>query len=172
LDVISEYGRHTDNALFSSINGYLKHAEHGFVLRLIEAMPVESTGRNTKYIDLQPVQARLRQKFNLKPQAVELGGGPARYRTTQVGTANIGFIIAMSQHFCATCNRVCLSVDGTLYLCLGQEARFEFRPLLCGGANDTDLDNAIRQAIEHKPQKHKFIEQPEIIVRFMSQTGG
>ncbi|MCS0583972.1 GTP 3',8-cyclase MoaA [Massilia pinisoli] len=146
--------------------------EHGFVLRLIEVMPMGATGRNSAYLDLQPVQARLRDRFDLVPQALELGGGPARYLATRDGKSSIGFITPLSQHFCATCNRVRLSVDGTLYLCLGQEEKFEFRPLLRGGASDAELEAAIRQAIELKPHKHDFMAQPEKIVRFMSQTGG
>lgn len=146
--------------------------EHGFILRLIEAMPMGSTGRDASYLELGPVRQRLQQRFGLHPQAVELGGGPARYLATADGKASIGFITPMSQHFCATCNRVRLSVDGTLYLCLGQEEKFEFRPLLRDGASDAELEAAIRQAIELKPQQHEFSERPEKIVRFMAQTGG
>lgn len=146
--------------------------EHGFVLRLIEVMPMGATGRNTAYLDLQPVRARLQARYDLVPQAVELGGGPARYLATRDGRTSIGFITPMSQHFCATCNRVRLAVDGTLYLCLGQEQKFEFRPLLRGGASDAELEAAIRTAIELKPQKHEFTERPEKIIRFMAQTGG
>ncbi|WP_198117018.1 GTP 3',8-cyclase MoaA [Massilia rhizosphaerae] len=145
---------------------------HGFVLRLIEVMPMGATGRNTAYLDLGDVQARLRDKFDLVPQALELGGGPARYLATRDGRGNIGFITPLSQHFCATCNRVRLAVDGTLYLCLGQEEKFEFRPLLRGGASDAELEAAIRHAIELKPHRHDFTAQPEKVVRFMSQTGG
>jgi cyclic pyranopterin phosphate synthase len=145
---------------------------HGFVLRLIEVMPMGETGRNTAYMDLQPVRERLQQRFDLVPQALELGGGPARYLATRDGRSSIGFITPLSQHFCATCNRVRLSVDGTLYLCLGQEEKFEFRPLLRGGASDADLEDAIRHAIELKPHQHDFGARPEKIVRFMSQTGG
>lgn len=146
--------------------------EHGFVLRLIEVMPMGATGRNAAYMDLGPVQARLQERFDLVPQALELGGGPARYLSTRDGRSSIGFITPMSQHFCATCNRVRLAVDGTLYLCLGQEEKFEFRPLLRGGASDSELEAAIRTAIELKPHRHDFTARPEKIVRFMSQTGG
>ena len=146
--------------------------EHGFVLRLIEVMPMGATGRNTSYLDLQPIRARLQERYDLVPQAIELGGGPARYLATRDGRTSVGFITPMSQHFCATCNRVRLAVDGTLYLCLGQEQKFEFRPLLRGGASDAELEAAIRAAIELKPQKHEFTERPEKIIRFMAQTGG
>lgn len=146
--------------------------EQQFILRLIEAMPMGSTGRNARYMPLGPVRERLAARFGLVPQAVELGGGPARYLATPDGRASIGFITPMSQHFCATCNRVRLSVDGTLYLCLGQEEKFAFGPMLRGGATDAELEAAIRTAIELKPQQHDFNTQPDKIVRFMAQTGG
>ncbi len=146
--------------------------EHGFILRLIEAMPMGETGRNAEYLDLQPVADRLKHEFDLVEQTLPLGAGPARYLKSSDGRLNIGFITPISQHFCATCNRVRLSVDGTLYMCLGQEERFEFRPLLRGGATDAELEAAIREAIELKPERHEFTEQPKKIVRFMSMTGG
>ena len=146
--------------------------EHGFILRLIEAMPMGDTGRSAHYLDLQPVLGRLVSRFGLVPQVAELGGGPARYWCTADGTFTLGVITPMSQHFCATCNRVRLSVDGTLYLCLGQDEKVEFRPLLRGGASDDDLIAAIRQGIELKPERHEFDGKPQKLVRFMSMTGG
>ncbi len=145
--------------------------EQGFILRLIETMPIGKTGRNTAYLDLQPVKAMLAQRYGLIDAALP-GGGPARYLATPDGNFSVGFITPISQHFCDTCNRVRLAVDGTLYLCLGQENKFEFRPLLRDGASDSELETAILQAISYKPERHEFIEQPDKIVRFMSMTGG
>ena len=146
--------------------------EHGFILRLIEAMPMGDTGRNTQYLDLQPVADRLKHKYGLIEHSTPLGAGPARYLGSADSQFNVGFITPISQHFCATCNRVRLSVDGTLYMCLGQEERYEFRPLLRGGASDAEIETAIRDAIELKPERHEFREQPLKLVRFMSMTGG
>ncbi|HUW29238.1 MAG TPA: GTP 3',8-cyclase MoaA [Sulfuriferula sp.] len=145
--------------------------ERNFVLRLIEAMPMGDTGRNTQYLDLQPVKARIQKRFGLVDTTFQ-GGGPARYLGSPDGQFSVGFITPISQHFCASCNRVRLAVDGTLYLCLGQEEKFEFRPLLRGGATDAELGNAICAALELKPERHEFLEQPNKIVRFMSATGG
>ena len=145
--------------------------EQGFTLRLIETMPMGDTGRQTKLLDLQPVKERLRNQFGLV-EAVVAGGGPARYLQSADGQFSLGFITPMSQHFCATCNRVRLAVDGTLYLCLGQEEKVELRPLLRAGASDQDLEDAIRHAISIKPERHEFREQPTKLVRFMSSTGG
>jgi cyclic pyranopterin phosphate synthase len=144
---------------------------HGFILRLIETMPMGETGRNAGYVDLQPVRLRLQQHFGLVDGAVP-GAGPARYLVTPDGSFSIGFITPLSQHFCETCNRVRLSVDGTLYLCLGQEHSLALRPLLRGGASDAELEAAIRAAIELKPERHEFCEQPGKVIRVMSSTGG
>jgi len=143
----------------------------GFVLRLIEAMPMGDTGRNSEFLDLQPVKERLRTQFNLIETALP-GAGPARYLGTANGRFNVGFITPMSQHFCETCNRIRIAVDGTAYMCLGQEEKFEFRPLLRGGCSDAELEAAIVGAINLKPERHEFREAPHKILRFMSMTGG
>jgi cyclic pyranopterin phosphate synthase len=147
--------------------------EHDFTLRLIETMPVGDTGRNASnhYLDLQTVRQRLAERFPLIP-GVMPGGGPARYMQIAGTKLNIGFITPISQHFCETCNRVRLAVDGTLYLCLGQEHRFEFRPLLRAGISDAELVEAVRHAITLKPERHEFRERPQQVVRFMAKTGG
>ncbi|MBR1281250.1 GTP 3',8-cyclase MoaA [Bradyrhizobium sp. AUGA SZCCT0177] len=146
-------------------------AGHGFVLRLIEAMPMGVTGRNASHLDLQPVRERLKQKHGLVESRIE-GGGPARYLASKDGRVRIGFITPISEHFCATCNRVRLAVNGTMYLCLGQNEKFEFAPLLRGGASDAQLLTALADAMALKPERHEFLEKPDQIGRIMSVTGG
>ena len=147
--------------------------EHDFTLRLIETMPVGETGRSATnhYLDLQTVKTRLAENFRLIPGVVP-GGGPARYVQVAGTNLSIGFITPISQHFCESCNRVRLAVDGTLYLCLGQEHKFEFRPLLRAGISDAGLQAAVREAISLKPERHEFSEKPGQVVRLMSMTGG
>jgi len=145
--------------------------EQGFVLRLIETMPMGETGRQAQHLDLQPVKEQLRARFGLI-EGMPSGGGPARYLQTPDGTFSVGFITPISQHFCDTCNRVRLAVDGTLYMCLGQNDRVELRPLLRDGASDAELEQLILQAIVQKPERHEFREEPAKVVRFMSATGG
>jgi len=147
--------------------------EHDFTLRFIETMPMGDTGRlaSTHYVDLQTVKQRLAERFELLP-GVMPGGGPARYVQVAGPDLRIGFITPISQHFCETCNRVRLSADGTLYLCLGQNDKVELRPLLRAGVSDAGLEQAIIDAIAIKPERHEFNERPEQVVRFMSLTGG
>ena len=143
----------------------------GYILRLIETMPMGETGRQAGHLNLQPVKERLRARFGLV-DGIPSGGGPARYLQKPDGSFSVGFITPISQHFCETCNRVRLSVDGTLYMCLGQNDKVEFRPLLRGGASDEDIEQAILQAIAQKPERHEFREEPTKVIRFMSATGG
>ncbi len=145
--------------------------EKGYVLRLIELMPMGDTARKMGYVDLQPIKRRLQERFGLIDRVLP-GGGPARYLGAADGRFTVGFITPLSQHFCETCNRVRLTVDGQLHLCLGQEERMDFRALLRGGATDADLEVAIRAALDLKPERHEFREQPEKLIRFMNMTGG
>ena len=147
--------------------------EHGFTLRFIETMPMGSPGQEAvnHYLDLQEVKQRLAARFPLIP-GVMPGGGPARYMQVVGTDLRIGFITPISQHFCETCNRVRLAADGDLHLCLGQEHKYELRPLLRGGADDAQLKAAILHALTLKPERHEFREKPQQVIRFMSMTGG
>lgn len=148
-------------------------AEYGFTLRFIETMPMGDTGRSASnhFISLGEIKTRLEKRFELIPGMMP-GGGPARYVQVAGTSLRIGFITPMSQHFCDTCNRVRLAVDGTLYMCLGQNHKYELRPLLRSGISDTELKQHIVQAMALKPEKHEFNEKPGHLVRFMSMTGG
>jgi len=147
--------------------------ENDFTLRFIETMPMGNTGRDAtnQYLSLQVVKQKLAEKFDLIPTQMR-GAGPARYYNIANSRVNIGFITPISQHFCETCNRVRLTVEGTLYLCLGQEHSYPLRELLRSGITDTELEHHIIKAIALKPENHEFSENPGKLVRFMSQTGG
>ncbi len=147
--------------------------QHNFTLRFIETMPMGATGEDATdhYVDLQTVKQKLAQRYELIP-GVMPGGGPARYVQIKDTELRIGFITPISQHFCESCNRVRLSVDGTLYLCLGQDDKLELRPLLRAGISDEELKAALIDAIGLKPEKHEFKDKPDQVVRLMSMTGG
>lgn len=143
----------------------------GFVLRLIENMPMGDSAREVGSSSLQPLIGTLREKFGLVDHVIA-GGGPARYLTTPDRSFSLGFITPISRHFCETCNRVRISVSGALYLCLGQEDRLELLPLLRSGVSDHEIGLTIREALLRKPLKHDFQNSPGKIIRVMSSTGG
>ncbi len=146
--------------------------DHGLILRLIEAMPMGETGQKTKGEDLTILLESLRQKYGLIDSSKSLGQGPAKYYESPDGSFTFGLITPMSQHFCDACNRVRMSVDGTLYMCLGQEEAFPLREMLRDHCSDEELQNAIRKAVDLKPRKHEFTTDASKIQRIMSMTGG
>lgn len=163
---------YSPNTTVSSAETLIEYAmRNSFTLRFIEVMPVGDTGRDIGVSNLQILKKHCESRYGLV-ETLERGPGPARYLISPVNGFKIGFITPMSQHFCETCNRVRLSVDGTIYLCLGQNDKFELRPLLRAGISDEDLIEAIKLAITFKPERHVFNEQPDKIIRIMARTGG
>ena len=152
--------------------------EHGFDLCLIETMPMGDIDgdRTDQYLPLSLVRSRLRRRWTLEDTDYRTGG-PARYFTVAETGRRIGFITPMTHNFCESCNRVRLTCTGTLYMCLGPgRRRRPARSVLRAGADDAELDDAIRAAIARKPKGHDFIidrrhERPAV-ARHMSVTGG
>jgi cyclic pyranopterin phosphate synthase len=147
--------------------------ENQFILRFIETMPMGNSGREASnhYIDINTIKKQLTQKFDLVPGIVP-GSGPARYMKVAGTESHIGFITPISQHFCDTCNRVRLGVEGVLYMCLGQEHSINLRPFVRNGIDDSELAKIIKNAINMKPLKHDFNDNPDNVNRIMSMTGG
>ena len=82
----------------------------------------------------------------------------------------------MTHNFCEDCNRVRLTVTGTLFMCLGQDDASDLRRPLREGATDAELQDAIREAISRKPKGHDFVidrrRNAPAVGRHMSVTGG
>ena len=107
--------------------------------------------------------------------STENSGGPARYvRLERHPDTRIGFISPNSHNFCGSCNRVRMTVEGRLLLCLGQDDALDLRGLLRRyPLDDQPVINAVRQALLGKPLRHDFNPEGEVqIVRFMSMSGG
>ncbi len=149
----------------------------GHDLCLIETMPMGDVGadRADQYLPLSLVRARLRTRFDLT-ESTHRTGGPARYYDVAGTGARLGFITPMTHNFCEGCNRVRLTCTGTLYMCLGQDDSADLRRVLRSGADDDELDDAIRAAIARKPRGHDFVidrrSRAPSVARHMSLTGG
>ena len=100
--------------------------------------------------------------------------GPSRYYSLAGHQSRLGFISPVSHNFCESCNRVRVTVEGRLLLCLGNEYSTDLKGLLREQPDDSEaLKQAIVKAMDIKPLRHYFYdeEQPQI-VRFMNMTGG
>ena len=143
-------------------------------LTLIETMPLGAVeeDRSDHYLPLDGVRRALERRYTLVPLA-ERTGGPARYFHVAELDARIGFITPITDNFCAGCNRVRLTAEGQLYLCLGREDRIDLRAALREGG-PAALDAALDRAMAAKPARHTFaIEASEpAVARHMNVTGG
>ena len=125
-------------------------------VRFIELMPL-GCARGLRGVPTGEVVARLTEAFGaLSPDETAYGHGPANYVKPDGFTGSIGLIGAVSDEFCAACNRVRLTADGRLKLCLNHTRGLDLRALLRGGADDGELEAAIRAAVADKPECHGF----------------
>ncbi len=149
-------------------------AAEGHDLTLIETMPLGAIDedRSDRYLPLDGVRRALERRYTLVPQPSHTGG-PARYYRVAELDAQIGFITPLTDNFCAGCNRVRLTAEGLLYLCLGREDRIDLRAAWREGGRPA-LDAALDRAMAAKPARHAFaIAAPDPAVsRHMSVTGG
>jgi cyclic pyranopterin phosphate synthase len=144
----------------------------GFDLSIIETMPLGRVDedRADRFLPLTFVRERLARRFTLTPSDRSTGG-PSRYVFAEELGIHIGFISPLTHNFCATCNRVRLTAEGKLYLCLGQSDCVDLKAALRGGGAGA-LDTALDEAMRIKPRAHDFhIERPAVS-RHMSVTGG
>lgn len=151
-------------------------AAHGFDLTLIETMPLGAgvSDRETQYISLDAFTAPMRKHYDLNPLAHK-SAGPARYWRVEPLGLRLGLITPMSQNFCDQCNRIRLTTDGKIYMCLGSELHVDLRKALREGA-PSDVDHLLQTALRLKPQRHEFenqFAQPNLrLKRHMNATGG
>lgn len=145
-------------------------------ISFIEEMPlgaVDNHNRAEAYYPSHLIKQDLQQRFELEP-IPDKTGGPSDYCRIVGSNSKVGFISPHSANFCASCNRVRLTAEGRLLLCLGNEHSVDLKAVVRQHPNDmARLKQAIIDAMQIKPEKHEFdiYEQP-IILRHMSVTGG
>lgn len=146
---------------------------NGFDLSLIETMPLGmiDEDRADRFLPLTRALDALCVRFPLT-RDFHRSGGPARYWLTPWGT-RLGLISPLTANFCADCNRVRLTTEGTLYSCLGHDDHVDLRTALrVGGV--AALDAALDGALAAKPARHAFdiAAAAPAVARHMSVTGG
>ncbi len=149
--------------------------DRGLDISFIEEMPlgeITSHQRSATQIPSASIRDQLAEHFKLTATD-ETTGGPSRYMRVANSRSRIGFISPMSDNFCASCNRVRLTAEGRLLLCLGNEHSADLRAVTRENPGETrPVKDAIREAITRKPEKHHFDANSTEIIRFMSETGG
>ena len=148
---------------------------NGLDISFIEEMPlgeISSHRRRDTQITSEHIRQQLAAHYSLLDSA-ETTGGPSRYLRVADSDSKIGFISPMSNNFCGSCNRVRMTAEGRLLLCLGNEHSLDLREILRAFPGDSArLKRAIVEAIGDKPERHHFDPEQVYIVRFMNMTGG
>ncbi len=129
-------------------------------LRFIELMPI-STGEvltDDNFLSIGNARRIIETKYELVPDDIKLGNGPAVYYRANGLPIHLGFIGAMTNlHFCETCNKVRLTADGKLRPCLGAHLEYDLKPVLrAKDSTDAKLREVFVQTIRNKPDEHEF----------------
>ena len=148
----------------------------GLDISFIEEMPlgdVSDHSRAETYCSSDEVRERIEQRYPLMA-TTEATAGPSRYYRMEDSETRVGFISPHSHNFCASCNRVRVTVEGRLLLCLGNEHSVDLRAVLRRYPGDMEkLKAAIVEAMPLKPERHHFTTDGDVqVVRFMNMTGG
>ncbi len=150
--------------------------ERGMDISFIEEMPlglVDDHDRALTFYSSDEVRRDIETRYRLTP-TMETTGGPARYYRVADTDSRVGFISPHSHNFCESCNRVRVTVQGRLLLCLGQEHSVDLRHVLRANPGDhARLRQAIVDSMAIKPKGHDFdLSRQVVIMRHMSVTGG
>ena len=139
-------------------------------VRFIELMP-SKLNVGMKGISTDEILNKILQKYtDLQPVSEALGFGPAKYYKSDGLKGRIGVISALSHNFCEECNRLRVTSQGFLRLCLHHTNGFDLRKLLRSGSTDEEIKLEIVNAVNNKPEKH-FL-QTETNLEAMSSIGG
>ena len=129
-------------------------------VRFIEFMPIGDLPfyQTDRMVPTADVQALIEEKYALHRGTVVPGNGPAQCYQIEGGKGSVGFISAMSNHFCAACNRIRMTADGKLRSCLFGKQEVNLKLALQNGASDEKLAALFRKAIREKPNRHHMDE--------------
>lgn len=151
--------------------------DRGLDISFIEEMPlgvISEHSRAGAFYSSAQVRERIAERYTLIDSA-ESTQGPSRYwRLAEAPHIRLGFISPHSHNFCGTCNRVRLTVEGRLLLCLGNEHSVDLKAVLRRYPGDAKrLESAIIESMKLKPYRHNFELNDDVqVVRFMNMTGG
>ena len=153
-------------------------------IRFIEFMPSGEEVINefeSKFISVQEIKEKLIKKYLLDPVKISTANGPAKYYQIKGGQGTIGFITALSQHFCKTCNRIRLTSEGKLRPCLFSNMEVNIKQAIRKLARDKTegflrkkiIRDKLKEAVRLKPEGHKLnITNQENLSFHMSRVGG
>ena len=149
--------------------------ERAVYVRFIEVMPVEENLglQRDAYVSSEEILEHVRSIGEIVPVAGPGGNGPARYFAFPGAPGAVGVISPLSHDYCEKCNRVRLTADGRLRLCLFGDHHLDLRTPLRSGAGRADLAQVFRSAMFIKPERHHLqLGEASSAMRAFSEIGG
>jgi cyclic pyranopterin phosphate synthase len=150
-----------------------------FQVRFIELMPVGHANLYCRedYMPATQLIQKISERYELEKikDKKNKSDGPAKIFKIKGGRGEVGFINPVSDHFCSTCNRLRLTSDGKLRVCLLKEEEVDLKKALRENCSDAELEKLIGEAIFSKPQKHDLVCTENSLkkcYRNMSEIGG
>jgi GTP 3',8-cyclase len=150
-----------------------------FQVRFIELMPVGQANLDCRedYMPTSQIIQTIEERYELEriKDKKNKSDGPAKIFKIKGGRGEIGFINPVSDHFCSTCNRLRLTSDGKLRVCLLKEDEVDLKKALRENCSDTELAKLIHDTILLKPKQHDLIctaMHLKKCYRNMSEIGG
>lgn len=143
-------------------------------VRFIEFMPIGARDlwSKEKHIPTAEIRAVVEQIGALTPVRMRKNG-PARYFMLDGAAGVIGFISALTNHFCGDCNRLRVTSDGKIRPCLFSETEIDLKPALRNNTSDNEIERLLRLSIEVKPEGHNINHKNGFeSLRAMSKIGG
>jgi len=149
--------------------------EKPYHIRFIELMPIgdKNISMDDKFISTKEIFKKIETISMLQPIANNLLDGPAERYALEGAKGEVGFIGALSNHFCDKCNRLRLTPEGHLRGCLFSDQEIDLKTPLRQEKKDACLLKLIEFAIKNKPKEHGLLEYgPRKCVRQMNSIGG
>lgn len=151
--------------------------KHGFDISFIEEMPLGEVSEHSRaeaYYPSYQIREDLERHFSLSSVSDKTGGPSNYFKVDGNLVSRVGFISPHSENFCSQCNRVRLTAEGRLLLCLGNEHSVDLKKIVRSNPGDRELlKQTIVEAMKIKPEKHEFnLQEKPVIFRHMSVTGG
>jgi len=149
--------------------------ERAVYIRFIELMPVQENldVQRDAYMSADEILERVRAIGDLHAVAGPGGNGPARYFAFDGAPGAVGVISPLSHDYCERCNRVRLTADGRLRLCLFGDHEIDLRGPLRSGATGADIAGMLQAAMLIKPERHHLkLGEAASRMRAFSEIGG
>ena len=149
--------------------------ERAVFVRFIEVMPVhENLGvQRDAYVSSDEILERVRTIGDLEAVTGPGGNGPARYFAFPGAPGAVGVISPLSHDYCERCNRVRLTADGRLRLCLFGDHEVDLRSAVRAGASQDEIVDLLRAAMLIKPERHHLrLGEASSRMRAFSEIGG